>query len=134
MVHTRHIFDQGSQFLLYLLPVLAAAIVGGAAPALVAAILGALLLNWYFTEPHRTLTVADPDNLVALTVFGAIGVAVGLFISAYRRRTVAAQRANVEAEALARVAAGLISSDDPLPSMLERVRVHTRSRRPRTAP
>lgn len=122
LANTRSVFDQGSQYILYLLAVLAAAMIGGAAPALLAAVLGALLLNYYFTEPLHGFAVADPDHVVALVVFSAVGVAFGLFVTAFTRRTTAVQRANLEAEALARVAAGLVGADDPVPSMLERIR------------
>ncbi|MDM4784588.1 DUF4118 domain-containing protein, partial [Micromonospora sp. b486] len=35
------------------------ALVGGLWPALVAALGGSLLLNWFFTPPYRTLTIAE---------------------------------------------------------------------------
>ncbi|MGQ0679264.1 MAG: DUF4118 domain-containing protein [Actinomycetota bacterium] len=122
LTHTRGTFDQGSQFLLYLLAVLTAAIVGGAAPAVLAGVFGVLLLNWYFTEPLHTFRVARADSLVALIVFSGVGAAFGLFVTAFTRRTTAVQRANLEAEALARIAAGLVGAEDPIPSMLERIR------------
>ncbi len=122
LTNLRDLFDQGSQFILYLLAVLAAAAVGGAAPALLAAVFGAVLLNWYFTEPLYTLTVSGADNAVALVVFCGVGGAFGWFVTSFRRRTTAVARANLEAEALARVAAGLVGEDDPIPSMLERIR------------
>src|SRR6266508_3657998 len=52
--------------LLYLVAVVAIAVVGGFWPAVLGAITASLLLNWYFTEPLHALTVAEPRNLLAL--------------------------------------------------------------------
>ena len=41
-------------------------------PALVAAVTGFLLANWYFTPPLYTFTIAEGENLVALVVFLAV--------------------------------------------------------------
>jgi two-component system sensor histidine kinase KdpD len=122
LTDTRAVFDEGSRYILYLVAVLAAALVGGAAPALLAAVGGALLLDWYFIEPLHQLAAPDPDGGMALVLFGAVGVAFGLFVTAVTRRATQAQRANLEAEALARTAAGLVGAEDPIPSMLERIR------------
>lgn len=111
LVHTRSAFDQGSQFILYLLAVLVAAMLGGAAPALLSAVVGVALLNWYFIEPLRGFAIADPDQVTALIVFSVVATAAGMFVTAFARRTMAAQRANLEAEELTRVTAGLAEAD-----------------------
>jgi two-component system sensor histidine kinase KdpD len=49
--------------LLYLVAVVAIAVVGGFWPAVLGAITASLLLNWYFTEPLHTLTVAEPPSI-----------------------------------------------------------------------
>ena len=45
-----------------MLVVLAAA-VGGVGPGLAAAVAGSLALNWYFTEPVHTFTIAEAENV-----------------------------------------------------------------------
>lgn len=122
LASSRGTFEQGSQFLLYQALVLAAAATGGAAPALTAAVLASAALNWYFTPPFYTWTIDDPENVLALVVFAIVGVAVGLLVTTLARRSAAAARGRAEAEALARVAAGMVTADDPLPPMLERIR------------
>ena len=54
------------QVLVYLLGVVVIAIVGGVIVAVVAAIASATLINYYFVDPVHTLTVGDPDQIVAL--------------------------------------------------------------------
>lgn len=62
--------------LLYLFLTVLAALLGGLLPALAAATIGTVLLNYFFTPPVRTLTVADPGNVVSMVVFFAVAVSV----------------------------------------------------------
>ena len=48
--------------LVFLLATVVAALVGGLGPALVSAVAGAVLLNYFFTAPLHTLGVSDPNN------------------------------------------------------------------------
>src|SRR5689334_19569594 len=50
-----------------LLAVLFAAIAFGSKPALAASVLAMLCFNFFFLPPYHTLTIADPQNWVALT-------------------------------------------------------------------
>ena len=58
-----------SDLLFYLLVVIGVAAVGGLLPAVLSALGGFLLANWYFTKPYHTLSVAHSDNLIGLIVF-----------------------------------------------------------------
>ena len=55
--------------LVFLLLSVVVALVGGLGPAVVSAVAGAMLLNWFFTPPLHTLGVTDPNNAVTLVVF-----------------------------------------------------------------
>ena len=66
--------DLPLEVLLFLLLTVLTALVGGLWPALGAAVLGSLAINWFFTEPVNTLTISDPQNLVALLVFLLVAV------------------------------------------------------------
>lgn len=122
LANSRDALDQGSQFLLYQVVVLVAATVGGALPAAAAAVLASAALNWYFTPPFYTWTIDEADDVLALAIFVVVGVLYGLLATAFARRTLVARRSRFEAEALARVAAGLASESDPLPAVLDRIR------------
>jgi two-component system, OmpR family, sensor histidine kinase KdpD len=99
--------------LLFLLPAVAAAAVGGAGPALAAATLGFVLANWYFTPPLHTWTIAEPQNLLALLVYLVVAGIVSWFVATVARRSAEVARARAEAETLARVA-GASADEDPL--------------------
>ncbi len=90
--------------LLYLLTAVTVGAIGGALPALVTAVAGFLLANWFFTEPVGTLMVADPDHLVSIFVFLVVALAVGLLVGLSTRRSAEAHLARAHAEALASVA------------------------------
>ncbi|MGH8958986.1 MAG: sensor histidine kinase [Acidimicrobiia bacterium] len=87
--------------LLYLLAAVVVGVIGGVLPAVVTALAGFLLANWFFTEPLHTLMVGDPDHLVSIFVFLVVALAVGLLVGLSTRRSAEARRARAQAEALA---------------------------------
>ncbi len=93
-----------SVLLLFLLLVVAVSAVGGVWPALAAAVCGFLLVNWYFTPPTHTFTIAEGENLLALSVFLAVAAVVSAFVSLAARRAADGARDRAEAEALAQLA------------------------------
>ena len=106
------------EVLLFLLVTVLTALVGGLWPALAAALLGSLAINWFFTEPVNTLTISDPQNLVALLVFVVVAVAVSSVVHVSERRAAAASAARREADALASTAESLLGERDQLPALL----------------
>lgn len=111
-----------SDILLFLAAVVAVALVGGLWPALVAALGGSLILNWFFTPPFRTLTINEPDNLLALAVFVGVAVAVSWIVDVAARRTREAARAAADAQTLAAVAGGVLRGGRPLIALLDQLR------------
>jgi two-component system sensor histidine kinase KdpD len=93
-----------SVLLLFLLLVIGVSAVGGLLPALVAAISGFLLANWYFTPPLYTFTISEGENILALVVFLATAGTVSVFVDLAARRAAQGNRARAEAEVLARLA------------------------------
>ncbi|HSL10323.1 MAG TPA: DUF4118 domain-containing protein [Actinomycetota bacterium] len=92
-----------SVFLLYLTLVVAVALIGGSWPALASAVAASLLINWFFTPPTHTWTIALPENLFALVVFLIVAGVVSLLVSREARASAAAERRRNETEALERV-------------------------------
>ncbi|MFB9238065.1 DUF4118 domain-containing protein [Plantactinospora siamensis] len=111
-----------NDILLFLAGVVGVALVGGLWPALLAALGGSLLLNWFFTPPFHTLTIAEADNLLALGVFVAVAVAVSWVVDVAARRTREAARASADAQTLATVAGGVLRGERPLHALLDRLR------------
>ena len=122
LTSVRDHFGLPGELMAYVLLVMAASTVGGIGPGVTCAIASGLLVNWYFTPPIHTFTVSQAENATALAAFVLVALTISLLVSRAEQRSNAARRAGQEAEALARVAAGLALDDDPLPSMLDRIR------------
>ncbi|MEV0006891.1 ATP-binding protein [Streptomyces sp. NPDC051840] len=108
--------------LLFLFLTVAAALLGGLAPALASAAAGSLLLNYWFTPPTHTLTVQDPENFVAIVIFFAVAVAVASVVDLAARRTHQAARLRAESEILSALAGSVLRGATALDALLDRVR------------
>ena len=107
-----------NDILLFLAAVVAVALVGGLWPALLAAVAGSLLLNYFFTPPVGKFTIAEQDNLLALVIFVLIALAVSWVVDTAARKTRQAARASAEAQTLFTIAGGVIRGE----RLLERLR------------
>jgi two-component system sensor histidine kinase KdpD len=107
--------------LLYLVPVVIAAVAGGVWPGLAAAVAADLLVNFFFVPPYHTLTVEHGDNVIVLVVYIAVAATVSVAVDiAARQRATAARRA-LEAALLARTTAEPVT-EASLTHLLDQVR------------
>jgi signal transduction histidine kinase len=105
--------------LMYLVAVVAVAVVGGFWPAVLAAVSSSLLLNWYFTRPVHTLTIADPQNLLALLLFVTVAVTVSSVVHLAAHRAQQAARSSDEAAELLALAQTVLGGADTPVAVLE---------------
>jgi K+-sensing histidine kinase KdpD len=106
--------------LLFLIPVVIAAGIGGVWVGLAASIGSDALLNWFFVPPYHTLAVDRRDNLVALLVYVLVAVVVAVAVDLAARQRAAAARSGVEAQLLGRITAEPLESQ-ALPRLLGHV-------------
>jgi two-component system sensor histidine kinase KdpD len=111
----------GGESALFFIVVLLVALLGGVAPAALSALISGLLLNYFFTPPLRSFTIAEPDNFITTVVLLVIAVAVAVLVDAAAKRAREARRASKEAELLALFAGSVLRGAD-LPALLEKVR------------
>ncbi len=107
---------------LFFLATVVTALVGGLGPALLAALLGALLLNFFLTPPLYTLTIADRENVITLVAMVLVAVLVALVVDRAARRAQQAAAARAEAALLASFSRTVLTRADPLERLLEKVR------------
>jgi two-component system sensor histidine kinase KdpD len=103
--------------LVFLMAVLSTAIVWGLVPALFACLLSVLTFNFFFLPPIYTLTISDPENVVALFFFALVAVIVSNLTAATRSQVVSARaraKATAELYAFSRKLAGIGTLDDLL--------------------
>ena len=111
-----------SDVLFFLVAVIAVALVGGFVPALLEAIAGSLLLNYYFTPPVHQFTIAEANNALALGVFVVVGLVVSSVVDGAARRSKQAARAGAESEMLVTAAGSVLRGQQALAAVLDRVR------------
>ncbi len=104
--------DLGDDLLVYLVAVVAVAVVGGFWPAVLAAVIASLLVNWYFTPPVHTLTIADGKSLLALLLFVTVAVTVSSVVHLAALRARQAARSTEEAQDLLALAQTVLGGDD----------------------
>jgi two-component system sensor histidine kinase KdpD len=104
----------------YLVLVVVVAATGGVWPAVLAALAGFLLSNYYFAPPVHTFTIADTRDILALIMFLVTAGVVSVLVDLAARRTATAIQARADARMLARVAGRLVAPEgNPLPALLE---------------
>ncbi len=72
--------------MLYLLIIQASAVLAGRAPALLAAVLAFLALNWFFLEPVGRWTVNNPDEWLVLFMLLGVGLVSGQVAAVLKAR------------------------------------------------
>ncbi|MGN6742653.1 MAG: DUF4118 domain-containing protein, partial [Amnibacterium sp.] len=108
--------------LAYQLLVVVVALVGGALPALFAAVLSGITLDFLFVNPLYQVTIAKPVHFVALLLYVVNALLVSVVVDQAARRTRAARRSGAESELLAGIAGGVIRGQDALHSLVARTR------------
>ncbi len=108
--------------LLFLAITVLVALIGGLVPALIAALGGFLLMNWFFTPPVRKLTISEPTNLVALLVFVAVAIGVASVVDRASRRGADAVRARTEAATLGALSRSVLTGQDTAEAIVGRLR------------
>lgn len=94
---------------------------GGRGAALVTALIAAMSLNFFLTEPYLTLTIAKTDDVIAFVALAACGLIAAAFGRRRERLSDVADRADREMTTLARFAERA-RSGRPLDGLLQDLR------------
>jgi two-component system sensor histidine kinase KdpD len=111
-----------SDTLAFLVAVIVVALTGGFLPAVIAAVIASLLLNYYFTPPVHSWTISQANNALALGVFIAVGLVTSWIVDTTARKSNQAARANAESELLRTTAGSILRGQGTLDALLERTR------------
>jgi two-component system sensor histidine kinase KdpD len=111
-----------SQALIFLLGVVGIGRIGGLAPALLAGVFSALLLNYYFVPPIHQLSIANLNNVIALVVFVLMALTVASVVDIAVRQTRRAAHASVEAQILSVLAGSVLRGEEAIPALVQRSR------------
>ncbi|MFZ1410032.1 MAG: DUF4118 domain-containing protein, partial [Micropruina sp.] len=108
--------------LLFLLAVVIAALIGGLLPAVLSAVIGSTLLNYFFIPPLHTFVIGEPHNVITLVIYVLVAVLVGAVVHRAASSAEQAARARTESHTLAALAVATLHGDDALSTLLEQVR------------
>ncbi|MFF2059103.1 MAG: sensor histidine kinase KdpD [Rhodococcus qingshengii] len=97
---------------LFFVVVVLVALLGGVGPAILSALISGLLLNYFFTDPRYSFTIAEPDNFITTVVLLIVAVAVAVLVDAAAKRAREAKRASEEAELLTLFAGSVLRGAD----------------------
>jgi two-component system sensor histidine kinase KdpD len=109
--------DVSNLAIVFLMAVLFSAVTAGLWPALYACVASALAFNFFFLEPRYTLTIRDPESVLALVFFLVVAVtASNLTARVHRQASAARQRARTTEDLylFSRKLAGTGTLDDVL--------------------
>ena len=98
--------------LIFVLPVVIAAVTWGWGPAMAAAAGGALAYNFFLIAPRYTLRVSDPANVWALVLLIAVAAIVSAVAAQARARAIVAGRQAQQYAALQNLARSLVAAGD----------------------
>lgn len=95
--------------LLYLPGVLVAGVTAGLGPALVAALVSALAYNFFFTAPHFTFRIDNPNDIVTVIVLFAVAVVTSQLAASVRKQARIAEAHAMRNATIAGLARRLLS-------------------------
>jgi two-component system sensor histidine kinase KdpD len=98
--------------LVFVVPVITAAVVFGLGPSLCSAILGALAYNFFLTEPRYSLVVDDPANVWAIGLLFVVGLIVSGVAFTSRRRAIEAALLRRQATVLQSYSRDVVKADN----------------------
>jgi uncharacterized protein DUF4118 len=94
---------------------------GGRRAALATALISAMSLNFFLTEPYLTLAMSKPDDIVAFVALAVCGLIAAAFGRRRERWSSTAGRVEEELDTVSELADGL-KSGNPLPEVLDGLR------------
>jgi two-component system sensor histidine kinase KdpD len=103
--------------LVFLLAILASAVRHGLWPALLSCVVAVLAFNFFFLPPVHTFSIADPENMVVLAIFGIVALIASNLTARVRSQALVARERATVTESLyqfSRKLAGVFALDDLL--------------------
>jgi K+-sensing histidine kinase KdpD len=98
--------------LVFVVPVIAAAVSLGLGPSICSAILSALAYNFFLTEPRYSLAVDDPANIWAIGLLLVVGLIVSSVAFTSRQRATEAALLRRQANVLQGYSRDVVAADD----------------------
>ena len=99
--------SEANRSVVFIPAVIAAAMLGGLGPGIVAAVLSVLSFDFFFVPPYHTLVVEDAQYVITLLVLAAVALLVGTLAARLRRQVETARKRERRLEVLYRLSRAL---------------------------
>lgn len=113
-----------TDMLVHLTGIVGVALLGGLWPAVLAAVVAGLIVNYFSVRPIGSLSVIDPENVLALLIFVVVAVAVSLVVDRSAKLSREAHLAGAEAAVLSDLSRRALAEGNSIPAFLDKVREH----------
>ncbi|MEV7454308.1 DUF4118 domain-containing protein [Pseudarthrobacter oxydans] len=113
-----------TDMLVHLTGIVGVALLGGLWPAVAAAVVAGLIVNYFSVRPVGSLSVIDPENVLALLIFVVVAVAVSLVVDRSAKLSKEAHIAGAEAAVLGDLSRRAVAEGNSIPAFLDQVREH----------
>ena len=117
------VVDPVNVVMLFLIPVVVAAVRWGRGPAILASMLGVLTFDFFFVPPSMTFAVSDAQYIVTFLVLLIVGLVISTLAVRERDLATAAQRRTLQTAALYSLSGDLAAAGD-LDSILAAATTH----------
>lgn len=98
------------------------ALIGGIWPALFAAVLSGITLDYFFIEPLYTVRIYESHHLLALVLYVVIACLVSVIVDRAARYTRAARRSAAESELIQTIAGSVLRGDNAIQALVDQTR------------
>jgi two-component system sensor histidine kinase KdpD len=122
LTSARSSLSNSTEFLVYLILVLALTTWGGAVVGVISAAAAFGVENYYFITPLHTLQVSRPNDAVSLAGFLVFAAGASMVMSRFARRSHEADRARAEAQVLAKAVVNVGTSPEDFLPVLDSLR------------
>lgn len=109
--------------MVFMAAVLAVSLLGGIWPALAAAAVAALIVDYYYFPPYNSMRITSTGNLVAMILLLGVALLAARVVDISARRLRQAAVAKAEADTLAALTGTILRGERAIPALLEQLRV-----------
>jgi len=133
LVPFRHGISRATPALVFVVPVVAAGVIGRRLPALVTAVAAAAVFSFSFVPPYDRVSIAQPEDAAALGVFLVVALVVGTLVAIEADRRSAAEERSAEILRLFERNRQLVTEREQLREQANRVALMTQLDEQRSA-
>ncbi len=121
LVSIRQQLTVGNVSLIFIIPIVITTAIGGAMPGLLSGFIAFFVVNWYFTPPIGTFSIASGRDITALSIFIIVTVIINILVDRAARKSNEAIRMRSHAMALSRTTTAILQENDPLDVIIKEI-------------